>query len=171
MSGGSSSSSSSSCRDDSETSIFDNPNFFTGEPDKMAPSSIPQFSLVGTIFSKSKENPRKRACVSDPVQKCKNCGIFVYKLVFNCACSVECALGYYQYNTDVIALIQARYCVETNYSKLKSCPLAIYPVGFPTIQSLYACALKLYNTDDPRLQCYLKQLRSNIVRKCSTFKH
>ncbi len=140
---------------DVEESIFSDPKFFL-QTHCVAATSVRQFSTIGNIFLDS-------AVLSTPLLSsakkrsvfdwCRNCRKSVHRLVFNCACSVECALAYHHEDKDVREFIEARYNLETNYARLETVPLP----------RLDAYLSQLYKQDDPRLACYTKQLSDNIV--------
>ncbi len=96
---------------------------------------------------------------------CGNCGCSVRELVFDCACSVECALGFHSDDVHVTLFIAARYHTVPAYKYLRIVPSALPKFDMPVslLELLGIHAKNMYLKDDPRRKVYEQQITRNII--------
>lgn len=160
--------SSSSCVDDeevkeSERGIFFNNDLFEGRADVMSSSSSSSSSSSGSGFLHSLRRKRGNICS----ETCKNCHAQCTTLVFNCACTVECALGYFlrlkEVNNFLVVSANFRFVPAYRTTVILPKPAVFDPSRQDRDQFLRWTRKHLYRYDDERRTSYFKQLHDNQV--------
>ncbi len=151
----------SSCSDDiDEGGLFFDDSLFKGRAD--APTLRPS-------SSQKRFNTRKRGGGGGAEERCKNCGATCLQLVFNCACTVECALGYFlgRKEANNFVVISANFRLVPAYRNLHVLPQPAHCIttsGHDEKKFLGRSLENLYpNEGDPRRAAYLQQLTDNNV--------
>ncbi len=145
--------------------LMDDPNFFVGEPDKVEATGKSTFQDVFRASAYTSDERTKRTPVI-----CKNCRCTIFELVFNVACSVECALGYFDGNAHARDLIVNRFYTVKNYEELEDAPKELPPLSEEATREklLTRYVNELYHPGDPRRSVYIKQIMENVVDTMST---
>lgn len=164
--------SSSSCVDDeevkeSERGIFFNNDLFEGRADVMSPSLSSSSSSSSSLLHSLM---RKRGGICS--ETCKNCQAQCITLVFNCACTVECALGYFlrlkEVNNFLVVSANFRFVPAYRTTAILPKPAVFDPNKQDRDQFLRWTRKHLYKHDDERRASYFKQLHDNQVSSMQT---
>lgn len=151
--------------DDNHRGIFFDDSMFKGEADSLTYQSTSSSSSTQRRFNFRKRRGDEYGVTESEI--CKNCGANCLVLIFDCACTVECALGYFKKRKKVnnFLVVSANFRFIRVYRNLEILPRSIvFDSTKETCEEfLERAKTHLYSSEDPRYPVYLQQLKDNQV--------